>query len=164
MDEELGNQKEVDEREENINSGETEEDEEEKEIYKIFRVYVSYGGGNLVFIQPHFNRHKQPRMPPLLTVYDLIKETKVLLPSTLGSVDINQLILHTTENGFVSETSLERNTKLSSIPLTTGRTEENPLVIMIKKGKYRSTFEYLPICVFYSTVHVISMSLILPFL
>jgi len=77
-------------------------------------------------VETHYALGRRKRVQPLITVQDLIAGMKLTLPSTLGSVDINRLSLHTTENGTVCETSLERNKKLSSIPLTTGRTEENP--------------------------------------
>ena len=79
-----------------------------------------------VDVETHYAFGRRKRVQPLITVQDLIAGMKLTLPSTLGSVDINRLSLHTTENGTVCETSLERNKKLSSIPLTTGRTEENP--------------------------------------
>ena len=90
--------------------------------------YVKYGEGRAISVKTH-SVGRIKREVPLITVDDLIYETKLSLPSALGSVDTDQLTLHATENGIVNEIPLDIDEKLSSIPSSYERKAQNPFVL-----------------------------------
>ena len=114
----------------NAEDEEVDEDEEEKNI--TFWVKNGHANYRAVGVKTLYNGRRH-RKNQLTTVGHLVAAVKELLPSQLGSFDMNQLTLNTTGNGVVNETPLKFSRPLTSLAYI-GTDIDLPLVI--KKGKF----------------------------